>query len=69
MVAILNVRITIQFSLKSVPKGSIGIGNKPALVQVMVWCRTDDKQLSEALLNQFTDAYMRGELNQNPLVD
>ena len=52
-----NVRISIEISLKFVPKGSIN--NKPALVQVMAWRRTGDKPLPEAMLTQFTDAYMR----------
>ena len=33
--------------------------NKSVLVQVMVWRRTGDKSLSEAVPTQFTDAYMR----------
>ena len=52
-----NVRISIQISLKSVSKGSID--NKPALVQVMAWRRTGDKPLTEAMLTQFANAYMR----------
>ena len=52
-----DVRISIQISLKSVPKGSID--KKPALVQVMAWRRTGDKPLPETMLTQFTDAYMR----------
>ena len=52
-----NVRISIQVSLKFVPKGSID--NKWALVQVMAWRRTGDKPLSEPMLTQFIDSYMR----------
>ena len=52
-----DVRTSIQISRKFVPKGPIG--NKPALVQVMAWRRTGDKPLPEAMLTQFTDAYMR----------
>ena len=52
-----NFRISIQISLKFVPKGPID--NKSALVQVMAWCRTGDKTLPEPVLTQFTDAYMR----------
>ena len=52
-----NVRILIQISLKFVPKG--WIDNKPALVQVMAWCRTGDKPSPEPMLDQFIDAYMR----------
>ena len=52
-----NDRIPIQISLKYVPRSPID--NKPELVQVMVWCRTGDKPLSEPMLIQFIDAYMR----------
>ena len=43
-----NVRISIKFSLKFVPKGPIH--NIPALVQIMVWCRPGDKPLSEPMM-------------------
>ena len=36
-----NDKIPIQISLKLVPRSPIN--NKPALVQVMAWCRTGDK--------------------------
>ena len=49
--------ILIQTSLKFVPK--VQIDNKWALVQVMAWRRTGNKQLSEPMLTQFNDAYMR----------
>ena len=49
--------ILIQISLKFVCKGPID--NKWALVQVMAWRWTGDKPLSEPMLTQFTDAYMR----------
>ena len=52
-----NVRISIKISLKFVQEGSID--NKPALVQIMAWLRTGDKPLPEAMLTQFTNAYMR----------
>ena len=52
-----NVRISIQISLKFVPKGSID--NKSALVQVTAWRRTGDKPLPEAMVIQFTDANVR----------
>ena len=52
-----KVCILIWISLKFVPKGSIG--NKSVLVQVMAWRWTGDKPLSEPMLTQFTDAYMR----------
>ena len=51
-----NDRIPIQISLKFIPKSPID--NKPTLVQVMAWFRTGDKQLSEQMLTQFTNAYM-----------
>ena len=71
-----NVRISIEISLKFVPKGPINnipalvqvmacrlfkgpINNIPALVQVVAWRQTGDKPLSEAMLTQFTEAYMR----------
>ena len=50
-------KISIQISLKLVPRGPIE--NKPALVQVMVWRRAGDKPLPEPMMVQFTDAYMR----------
>ena len=40
-----NVWIWIEISLKFVPKGPID--NIPALVQIMAWCRTGAKPLSE----------------------
>ena len=49
--------ISIQISLKVVPNGLIN--NELALVQVMAWRRTGDKPLTELLLTQFTEAYMR----------
>ena len=52
-----NDRILIQISLKFVPMSPID--NKPALVQVMAWRRIGDKPLSEPVMAQFTDAYMR----------
>ena len=39
-----NVRISIKFLLKFVPKGPIN--NIPALVQIMAWRRPGDKPLS-----------------------
>ena len=50
-------KILIQVTLKLVPSGPIG--NKPALVQVMVWRLTGSKPLPEPMMAQFTDAYMR----------
>ena len=52
-----NVRDAIKISLKVVPRGPIN--NIPALVQIMAWRRPGDKPLSEPMLYQLTDAYMR----------
>ena len=49
--------ILIKISMKFVPYGLID--NSPALVQIMAWRRIGDKPLTEPLLTQFTDAYMR----------
>ena len=43
-----NVWISIQISLKFVPKGPIN--NIPALVQMMAWRRSGDKPLSEPMM-------------------
>ena len=52
-----TVTISIQLSLKFVPKGPIG--NKSVLVQVMAWRRIGDKPLSEPMVTQSTEANMR----------
>ena len=52
-----NICISIKISPKYVPMGPID--NKPALVQVMAWHWTGDKPLSEPMMAQFNDAYMR----------
>ena len=52
-----NDRIPIQISLKFVPRSTIN--NKPTLVWVMAWRRTGDKPLSEPMLIQFIEAFMR----------
>ena len=52
-----NDRIPIRISLKYVP--STPIDNKPALFKVMACRQTGDKPLSELMLTQFIDAYMR----------
>ena len=49
--------ILIKISLKVIPMGPID--NKPASVYTMVWRRIGDKPLSEPVLTQCTDAYMR----------
>ena len=43
-----DVKISIKFSLKFVPKGPIN--NIPALVQIMAWRRSGDKPLSEPMM-------------------
>ena len=43
-----NCLNSMNISLKFVPKGQIN--NIPALVQIMAWCRTDDKPLSEPMM-------------------
>ena len=43
-----SVWISIEISLKSVPKGTID--NFPSLVQIMNWRRPGDKPLSEAMM-------------------
>ena len=52
-----KVLYLIRISLKFTPKDSIN--NIPALVQIMAWRRSGDKPLSEPMLTQFTDAFMR----------
>ena len=49
--------LSIRISLKFVPKGPMD--DKSALVQVMAWHRPGDKPLSETMLTQPIDAYMR----------
>ena len=51
-----NYKIPFPISLKFVPRSPTD--NKPALVQVMAWCQTGDKPLSEQMLTQFKDACM-----------
>ena len=43
-----NARISIEVSLRFVPKGPIN--NIPALVQIMAWCRSGEKPLSEPMM-------------------
>ena len=49
--------IFIQIALKFAPK--CPIKNIPVLLQIMAWRRSGDKPLSEPMLTQLTDAYMR----------
>ena len=53
----LNENIWISIKDVYVLRGPID--NKPALVQEMAWHRTSDKPLSEPMMTQFSDAYMR----------
>ena len=46
-----NVWILIEISLKFVPR--CPINNIPALVQMMAWCRSGDKPLSEPMMVNF----------------
>ena len=50
-----NIRISIQFLLKCVPKGPVN--NDQALVQMMAWRRSGDKPLSEPMIAYLTDVY------------
>ena len=43
-----NARISVNISLKFVPKGLVN--NIPALIQIMAWRRPGDKPLSEPLM-------------------
>ena len=43
-----NVWISLKISLKFTPK--VRINNIPALVQIMAWCRSGDKLLSESMM-------------------
>ena len=51
-----NDEIVIQISPKFVRMSQID--NRPALVQVMAWCRTGDKPLPEPMMTQFIETYM-----------
>ena len=52
-----NVWILIRISLKFVPV--VPIYNKSALVQIMAWCLTGTKPLSEPMMVYLADAFMR----------
>ena len=52
-----NDRISIQISLKFVPRGPVD--NKWALVHVMAWHRIGDKPLSESKLTRFTSYFLK----------
>ena len=55
--------ISPKISLKFVPR--VRINNITALVQIMAWRRTGDKPLSEPMMTQFNDAYMRHSASMN----
>ena len=61
-----NVRISIKISQRFVPKDPIN--NNPELAQIMAWRRTGDKPLSEPMMTQFNDAYMRHSAWVNSLI-
>ena len=56
-----NCCILIKFSLKYVRKGPID--NNPALVQIMAWCRSGDKPLSEPMMISYRRIYASLGLN------
>ena len=58
-----TVCIFLLIYCKCVPKGQVK--NISALVQIMIWRRIGDRPLSESILTQFIDAYMRhyGEMS------
>ena len=52
-----NIWISINISLKFVPKG--WINNIPALVKIMAWRRSGDKLLCEPMMAYVANPYMR----------
>ena len=57
-----NVWISINISLKFVPRGPIS--NIPSLVQVMAWRRPGDKPLSEPMMVRYRSIYASLGLNE-----
>ena len=51
-----NCCILMKISFKFVPQGPIN--NNPALVQIMTWCQSGNKPLSESMMAWFNDASM-----------
>ena len=51
-----NQFILFQISVTFVANGPIN--DKPALVQIMAWCQTGDKPLSEPMIALLTDTYL-----------
>ena len=69
-----NVRISIKISPNFVPKGPIN--NIPALFQIMAWCRSGDKPLSEPMVVRLLThicitrpQWVRLEQNEQSLTD
>ena len=58
-----NLHILIQIPLKFVPK--FPIDNKPALFQMMAWCWTGHKTLSEPMMASFFYAHMCLSVSMN----
>ena len=59
-----NVWISIEISLKFVPKGSVN--NNPALFQILAWLRPGDKPLSEPIMvSSLTHIYIYASLGLN----
>ena len=52
-----NVWISINISLKFVPEGPIN--NIPALVHIMAWRGQGDRSLSQLMMAEVCDTYMR----------
>ena len=52
-----KIGILIRISLKFVSRGPVD--NKSVLFQVMAWCQSGAKPLSEPMQTHFTDAYIR----------
>ena len=52
-----NVGISIHISLKFATE--IPYDNNSALVQVIAWCRTGNRPLTEPMMADFVNAYMR----------
>ena len=59
-----NDRILIRISLKFVPRSPAD--NIPLLVQIMAWCQSGDKPVSEPMLTHFTDIDIEGILPKGP---
>ena len=57
-----NIWISIRISLKFFL--GVPMDNNPSLVQIMAWCLTGDKPLSEPMMAYFTEAYASLGLNE-----